>query len=241
MIKIDNVDVFGFESAVRGMRAKGYRKTKTGFETFLSVNGKSISLGTYKTEIEAKSAVYKFRINRFVNGVRKYNLNENDGVVINNKYVVFKSGDIFNLHGVKIVGMIDRCGYRELILNGKNHRVHRLVAEMFIPNPNNLPCVNHIDGNKLNNSVDNLEWVTLEENQRRAKKDLCQDCPVQAPSTKKYRYGHSQACDTIDEAVDWAIENFCHTDNAIRKNVQNKIINSINTGKLYCGAKWRLS
>ena len=164
MLKIENVNVFGWESAIRGMRAKGYRKTKTGFETFLSVNGKSISLGTYKTEIEAKSAVYKFRINRFVNGVRKYNLNENDGVVIHNKYVVFKSGDVFNLHGVKMVGMIDRCGYRELILNGKNHRVHRLVAEAFIPNPNGFREVNHIDGNKQNNSVKNLEWVTHSEN-----------------------------------------------------------------------------
>ena len=164
MIKIENVEVYGFESAIRGMRAKGYRKTKTGFETFMSVNGKSISLGTYKTEIEAKSAVYKFRINRFVNGVRKYNLNENDGVVIHNKYVVFKSGDVFNLHGVKMVGMIDRCGYRELILNGKNHRVHRLVAEAFIPNPNGFREVNHIDGNKQNNSVKNLEWVTHSEN-----------------------------------------------------------------------------
>lgn len=50
----------------------------------------------------------------------------------------------------------------------KLKKVHRLVAEAFIPNPGGLPQIDHKDGNKNNNSVSNLEWVTGEENYRRA-------------------------------------------------------------------------
>ena len=164
MIRIENVGVYGWEAAIQGMKAKGYRKTKTGYETFVSVKCKSVSLGTYKTEAEAKLAVYNFRKERFINGVRAFNLNENDGIVTHDKYVVFSTGDVFNLHGAKMVGMIDRCGYHEIVLNGKPYRVHRLVAEAFIPNTENKPCINHKDGNKQNNNADNLEWCTHSEN-----------------------------------------------------------------------------
>lgn len=53
-----------------------------------------------------------------------------------------------------------------LSLNGKSKtcRVHRLVAKTFIPNPNNYPVINHIDGNKDNNSSNNLEWCTQKHN-----------------------------------------------------------------------------
>lgn len=61
-----------------------------------------------------------------------------------------------------------RDGYRFFDLNWKNKRFsksqHRLIAEYFIPNPNNLPCVHHKDGNRLNNSIDNLQWVSFQEN-----------------------------------------------------------------------------
>jgi len=45
-----------------------------------------------------------------------------------------------------------------------SHRVHRLVAAAFIPNPSSFPAINHIDGNYKNNSVDNLEWCTARHN-----------------------------------------------------------------------------
>lgn len=64
-----------------------------------------------------------------------------------------------------------KAGYKQVLLfkNGKGNMflVHRLVANAFIPNPLNLPVVNHIDENKKNNNSTNLEWCTVSENNQK--------------------------------------------------------------------------
>ena len=72
---------------------------------------------------------------------------------------------------------INHKGYPSILLHKESvpypRVVHRLVAMAFIPNPQNLPQVNHKDTNKLNNRVENLEWMTGEENMRHAFANGC--------------------------------------------------------------------
>ena len=66
--------------------------------------------------------------------------------------------------GIVLKQSFDKNGYLKVSLNGKTKKSHRIIAELFIDNPNNLPEINHIDGDKTNNKVDNLEWCTRQHN-----------------------------------------------------------------------------
>jgi hypothetical protein len=90
-------------------------------------------------------------------------------VVIDNKktegYYVSSLGRFKNKKGVIMKDYKPHhSGYIYLRVNIQKYALHRLVAQTFIPNVENKPFVNHIDGNKINNSVENLEWVTCLEN-----------------------------------------------------------------------------
>lgn len=84
-------------------------------------------------------------------------------------YQVSDEGEVKALRTGNILSLnrLTHCGYRKASLsrNGKakEHRIHRLVAEHFIPNPDGKETVNHKDGNKLNNRADNLEWASRSE------------------------------------------------------------------------------
>lgn len=96
-------------------------------------------------------------------------INEYNGIYqISNFGRIKRLKDKYHIKDKILKPFITETGYLRISLCNKNikktYRVHRLVAEAFIPNLNNLPCINHKDENKQNNNVNNLEWCTHQYN-----------------------------------------------------------------------------
>ena len=84
-------------------------------------------------------------------------------------YIITENGEVINKHNNrKVKPQLNGKGYLRVSIGKKLEFVHRLVAKTYIPNPDNKLQVNHKDGNKLNNCVGNLEWVTNQENRNHA-------------------------------------------------------------------------
>lgn len=226
MIKIENVDVYGFEASIRGMRNPMNSWDKSDSHAFIfpePVNNyyigendlklmKSLSKAgsdhgkflrfinvtlditaplywwteydTYKVGTVANSCSkmhkllskpfemvdfsfdklpgYKKEIKYFIPEVDE--LNEEWKTTVENEcYMVSSKGRVSH-NGRIISGSIHNDGYIFVTIQGKQYPKHRVVAKAFIPNPEEKPFVNHIDGNKQNNQISNLEWCTQSEN-----------------------------------------------------------------------------
>lgn len=132
-------------------------------------------------------------------------------------YEINEDGVIRNVKSKKVVkGYVEKNGYVRVRFENKcldgvvRTTVHQLLAEAFIPNPENKSEVNHIDSNRANNTLSNLEWVTHSENMKHAySKGRINMCPLEEyRNSEKVKVTNGEMVfDSISSAGQWLLDN----------------------------------
>jgi hypothetical protein len=85
--------------------------------------------------------------------------------IFDNKYIIYSDGQVWSVKKNRFLKLnLHHTGYYRVNINKKEYYIHRLVAEVFIPNLNNFPIVNHINEIRNDNRVENLEWCNHRHN-----------------------------------------------------------------------------
>lgn len=122
------------------------------------------------------------------------------------RYKISNMGNVLSLdyNGTKkeivLKNQVQTWGYLSVGLKNKHFALHRLVAKAFIPNPENKPCVNHINGNKKDNRVENLEWVTYSENEIHSINILGKKC--YQPMKGRFGKDHNRSRSVLQISLD---------------------------------------
>ena len=140
-----------------------------------------------------------------------------------------------------------RTGYCKIKTNCGLKAAHRLVMLTWCPIPNAEDLtVDHLDHNKRNNTLSNLEWVTEIENKARAKADLVsetdEETTIAAKATPsgqpRYKAGKNLIFNTLDEAAAWCIQQ-AGTNHLTLERAKEKILIKCKSGAKYCGKTWK--
>jgi len=147
-------------------------------------------------------------------------------------YLIYEDGKVQNKKTKRYLSTCDNNGYLQVGLyqNGrhKNYKIHRLIAEHYIPNPDNRKEVDHINRNKKDNRIENLRWVTRSENNLNTTvqkdnalgiKNICYDKTYDRYDYKKTIMGqrHRKTFKTLEEAIAYKEEYELSLDNESRR------------------------
>lgn len=146
-------------------------------------------------------------------------------------YAVTEDGKVFsfNSNSFKLLKE-DKSGYMRVYLSSNSKKkwflVHRLVAQAFIPNPENKKTVNHIDGNKKNNHVSNLEWNTYSENLNHA-------IDIGLRELQEFRVDRKLTDETVHTICKYLQEGFRNIDIANMLGIDKYFVKNIKSGSQY--------
>lgn len=156
----------------------------------------------------------------------------------NNEYKIYVSslGHFKNKYKQNIPIKVNSKGYCCILTNYGLKAVHRLVLLTFKPIPNaESLTIDHLNHNKRDNLLSNLEWVSKQVNQTRAQADFIQ-LEDKKIITEKYKYGN-WTFENLDEAIGFVIGNH-NMINSKRENIKSRILTAVKKKTNYCGEKW---
>ncbi len=127
--------------------------------TELNIPEKQFNANLTEQRKEIEGFTFKYEEPRVV--MTEEDLSHFESIINHPNYLISRDGQVYSTRFKKIMKPLVQCGdYIYLQLDSQNLSIHSLVANQFIPNPDNCLTVNHKDGNKKNNHVDNLEWAS---------------------------------------------------------------------------------
>jgi len=152
---------------------------------------------------------------------------ENLKVKIDNKYQIeFIGSVVINHKGKELKAQKNTSGYLYVNLchncKSKKQYIHRLKAIAFLENKRNCKEVNHIDGNKLNNEIDNLEWVTSKENKEHAFKNN-----INNYKGEKHKLSKLNSSDVFNIRKEYAEFKISHSKLALKYGVNQSVITRV--------------